>query len=229
LTAGIAALLVLGIGIVFYCALPKLASEPKHVSPAPPAPAVDKNTAVASSTAPMPPAVSSPVVANTPAVASSPATTTATVAEKHPPPEPGPVPLAEVEITGTDFGMVPFKNGGRAFSNRDYVWVGIPNELNGMEFTQTAGRGTAQEEKIKASIYVKALKAGNVCIVTDVDPRALLSQGWNRTPLTFRVNLGKKLSSDFAVLTKPFAAGETEDIPQFDRSFSGTIVLRARK
>ena len=84
-----------------------------------------------------------------------------------------PVPLAKV--SGQGWKSWSFKDGERAFSNRDYVWQGVPDRLLGWDFTQGAGG-----DWHNVTIAVIAATAGDVFIATTLSESepCLASAGW---------------------------------------------------
>jgi hypothetical protein len=64
------------------------------------------------------------------------------------PPEKVDLDLGGLRVTGHGFSTTTLRDGERAFSNRDYVWRGVPEPLRGATITRGAGgfRGRIQVE-----------------------------------------------------------------------------------
>lgn len=120
----------------------------------------------------------------------------------------------DLTVTGHGFEVVPLADGAKTFSNRGYVWAGLPAGLEANLFTQTAGG-------IAAKITVHAKRDTTVRFATIQPLTGAEASGWTKSLLMFHYTDGGK--TVVTVYTRPLKAGETLTIPQ--SGWSGGIVL----
>jgi hypothetical protein len=112
-------------------------------------------------------------------------------------------------------GIFPLANGTRAFANRRYVWINIPEDLPAKRFARTYGSG--------GNITISVVEPGQGYIAILVSPEAedyLARNGWTRTKYVF--NYTDPTGSSVEVYTRLLAKG-TLKLPRL--SFTGPIVL----
>jgi hypothetical protein len=116
-------------------------------------------------------------------------------------------------VTGHGWERAEWIEGGRAFSNRDYVWRDVPASLRGAGYTRTAGGEPAL-------VRVRAKQAVDLHLATSAPAPA----GWEEIPgLRFRYT--DKGLTPVSVYRKALAAGEGMVIPQ--AGWTGSL-LRVR-
>lgn len=118
----------------------------------------------------------------------------------------------DLTVTGHGFEVAPLAVGAKAFSNRGYVWAGLPADLNADVFTQTAG-GVRAEITVQAKRDTTVRFAG---VVTGSVP-----PGWKSFGLTLSYSDGNH--TVLTVFSRPLKAGETLTIPQ--NGWAGGLVL----
>lgn len=122
--------------------------------------------------------------------------------------------VGDLVITGRRFEMAQLAEGGKAFSNRAYVWENVPEPLRGRMFTRTAGGQ-------RAAIRVKALRDTTLQVATAVGKTAPAWPDWQRTDLTFSYT--DSGHTTMGVFTRDLKAGEEVTVPQ--ENWTGGIVL----
>ena len=121
---------------------------------------------------------------------------------------------ADFVITGTGFEMSKFDEGAEAFSNRTYVWQGVPQDFRGGAYTQTAG-GDA------AAITVRAKRDVTLHVVTTPSLGQKELGGWAKADAIF--NYTDKGKTKMAVFTRSLKGGQEIVVPQV--GWTGTLVL----
>ena len=121
-----------------------------------------------------------------------------------------------VSVAGTNIEPATLKNGERAFSNRPYVWAGVPAKMSGARYTRTGGGVTS-------TIKVKAKTDSDVYAATgdSVEGKSDLT-GWQKVPgATFAYSDPSR--TPMQVYRRSLKAGQEIDIPQ--GSWQGMIVI----
>ena len=81
-------------------------------------------------------------------------------------------------------GIENFRNGARAYSNRDFTWLGIPVQIPASRFVMIPGGHHHDPVVVKVTRPGRLLLALNV--KTDIDDdEYLLKHGWRKTPYAF--------------------------------------------
>ncbi len=127
---------------------------------------------------------------------------------------------ASLKISGGHFEQAVLREGGKAFSNRRYTWRSVPEELEGSQYTQTAGGVVAQ-------INVAAKEDTTVYVATATDQAGtpeLTGSGWK--PLNLSFNYTDSGKSEMHLFSRKLAAGEAIEIPQ--SNWTGTIVIAGK-
>ena len=129
---------------------------------------------------------------------------------------------AAVAVRGSGFDMADLRDGGTAFSNRTYVWRGVPKDLAGWRYTRTAG-GRLPE------IVVEVAGDGylHVAVPVEADTRkalaALRRNGWQlHESLSF--SYSDRGRTRMLVIRRKVQAGSEFRIPQI--GWAGTLVLK---
>lgn len=121
-------------------------------------------------------------------------------------------------VQGTGFEIHKLVDGGRAFSNRDYVWKDVPTKFKGWEFTQT-------NIKQLANLNITVKVEGTIYVATETDNfNKVDTTGWkiiDRFSYWGRHNGTRR--STMLVFSRNLKAGEKIKIPQ--GNWSGTIVI----
>lgn len=127
---------------------------------------------------------------------------------------------AEVfELSGHGFEIAHLETGSKAFSNRRYVWLDIPDRFEGVPYTHVAGG-------VPSTMSVFSDTPGTVYVASRADRMLDLGEmGWNLEPIerdtTFAYN-----STDrqlMVLMSHPIGASESLVIPQL--GWAGTLVL----
>lgn len=108
-------------------------------------------------------------------------------------------------VTGHGFEIARLIDGGKAFSNRDYVWADLPAGLRDLFYTRTAG-GTA------AQITVKAKRDAALRFATALPMTGANTDGWTKATTTFHYT--DRGRTALTVFLRPLTAGEEVLIPQ---------------
>ena len=119
---------------------------------------------------------------------------------------------------GAAFQLAPLVEGLKAFSNRDYVWLAVPEKFKGGQFTQFGGGTPAQ---IKAT----ARRDGTIYLATALSQPGVDLKGWTKTNQTLRYSDGDKTA--LTVFERAVKADETITIPQ--GNWTGSLVLLSAK
>ena len=129
-------------------------------------------------------------------------------------------PATKTQIDSTDFTIdgYRFESGtladdATAYSNRKYVWKGVPARLSGSQYTRTGGG-------VRASVTVTAKRDATLCVATTQSSASRLT-GWTATGETFQYT--DRGSTTMLVLGRDVHAGDTVRVPQ--HSWTGTLVL----
>ena len=118
-------------------------------------------------------------------------------------------------VTGWAWTLEKFANGEKAFSNREYVWSGIPQGLAAGRFTRIPGGEHAE-------IRVVARRDTTVRMATAATPKADALTGWTRLPSAeFRYTDAEP--TRMAVFTQGIKAGEELVLPQVN--WTGSLLL----
>ncbi len=119
----------------------------------------------------------------------------------------------EVTIEGQRFEPGTLANDELAYSNRKYVWKGVPSRLAGWQYTRTGGG-------VCAAIKVTVQRDTTLLAAT---AKASVSAfaGWTPTGETFQYT--DQNPTTMAVLGREVRAGETIRVPQ--GNWTGTLVL----
>lgn len=121
--------------------------------------------------------------------------------------------LPNVTIEGRRFDLGTMADDALAYSNRKYVWKGVPSRLSGWQYTQTGGG-------VRASVAVTAKRDTTLVAATSKASAATLA-GWAATGETFLYTDQNRTA--MAVLSRDLRAGETFQVPQ--AGWTGTLVL----
>ena len=120
-----------------------------------------------------------------------------------------------VTIEGRNFSLAKFEAGGKAFSNRNYVWLDVPQALEGWQYTRTAGGE-------QASILVQAKAATTLTFATATSQTAVALADWQKSDLgTFAYTDTNR--TRLQVYTRDVKAGERIVIPQ--GNWTGGLLL----
>jgi hypothetical protein len=127
-------------------------------------------------------------------------------------------PRAVFEVKGSGFKLKLLRNSATAYSNRDFVWTGLPEQLDGWQFTQIAG-GDTPEMNLE-------IKQGGVVFVAANSTTELQKDGWQ--PLV-QLNFAftQKNNNRLGILSKQFKPGDTVKIQHY--GWAGTLVLIPNK
>ena len=129
-----------------------------------------------------------------------------------------PAPKTQIESTdltidGYRFESGTLANDATAYSNRKYVWKGVPARLAGWQYTRTGGG-------VRASMTVTAKHNATLYVATAQSSASRLT-GWTATGEIFQYT--DLSSTTMAVLGRDVHAGDTIRLPQ--NSWTGTLVL----
>lgn len=117
----------------------------------------------------------------------------------------------KLKIKGSGFTVKELRNGSTAFSNRKYVWVDVPQELVGSEYTQIGGGEFA---KIGFTS-----KKDTVVYIAGMDTKRPI--GWSSTNYKFRYT--DKNRTTMNVFMKKVRTAERVVVPQ--SSWTGTVLI----
>jgi len=139
-----------------------------------------------------------------------------TPADSVPMPEPPALrhETSEFILTGRGFTLARLDNGARAFSNRAYVWQGVPEAFRGWHCTQTAGGE-------RADMTVKAKRATTLHCATALSQSRVNLAGWHRMEATFGYT--DRGTTVLSVYNRELKAGEEVAIPQ--GNWTGGLLL----
>lgn len=119
-----------------------------------------------------------------------------------------------LSIRGMDFEIGVLRDGEKAFSNRSYIWKGVPEALSGSSFVRLAGGE-------KALIEVKAKEAGSLAIATLPSDLAVDLSSWTASGQSFHYNDAKETL--LQVYTRPIAKGESLKLPR--GNWTGSLLI----
>lgn len=115
-------------------------------------------------------------------------------------------------LSGSSYEIATLKSAEKSFSNRDYQWLDVPQELAGRSFTRLAGGGNAM-------LNVTAKQATTVVIATDKKPLDLTT--WKS--MSLELSYSDKTQSRLQLYQRPIAAGEILHLPR--GSWAGAILI----
>lgn len=126
--------------------------------------------------------------------------------------------FAPIEFTGTGFTIERLGRGEKSLSNRKYVWIDGPPEIEGFGYTRLAGAKLAR-------INVIAKGPGRIYVATgEVWSPTLTEDGWQMVPST--LTYGESNFSRvwrLSIYYKDVKANSTTTVPQM--GFAGTMVF----
>jgi hypothetical protein len=123
-------------------------------------------------------------------------------------------PRAVFDVEGGGFELKLLRNSATAYSNRAFVWGGIPEQLDGWQFTQINGGDTPD-------IVLEIKQAGVVFVAANVTTE-LERGGWRRLAhMSLAYNDQSK--DRLVVLSKAFDVNEKVKITH--KGWAGTLVL----
>lgn len=121
-------------------------------------------------------------------------------------------------------GLQAFKNGAKAFSNRDYVWQNIPSACDDWRFLQVLG-GEPSVIKVTArqdtTIYAATIY-GDELYWSKVNHQAVEMFGWKPIE-TATFSYTDLYNSTMKIFRRKMQRGETVTLPQ--GNFAGSILL----
>ncbi len=122
----------------------------------------------------------------------------------------------DLVITGTHFELARLDNEAKAFSNRAYVWKGVPERYRGWSFTRLAGgeRGV---------LRARAVRDTTLRLATGWSQRGVKLEGWIEAGETFSYN--DRGNTVMRIFTRPLKAGEEIALPQ--GNWTGGLLLIA--
>ncbi len=118
-------------------------------------------------------------------------------------------------IEGRNFEIATLTTGSKAFSNRNYVWMKVPKELQGFKYTRTSGGEPA-------TVAVVAKENSNIRIGTAVSQKGINLKGWEPVK-KLRFQYSDRGKTEIQVFERNLEAGERLAIPQ--GNWSGGLVL----
>jgi hypothetical protein len=134
-------------------------------------------------------------------------------------PEGATVESRDFSVTGSGFAIAKLENGGKAFSNRDYVWQSVPGSLSGRRYTQSAGGAPPH-------LTIHAKQNMVLDVMTATDQRGVDLASWNQpgTWFTYTDRKGKAgKGTRMALLHKTLQKGQDFELPQ--GNWSGVLVI----
>ena len=120
----------------------------------------------------------------------------------------------DLSISGSGFTIDTLSNGQTAFSNRKYIWQGIPEKYSGWRYTKTAGGS-------RSTIRVRAKHDAILQMITATEQPGADLTGWERTGVEFRYS--DEHHTKMVLCLKPMASGKEVEIPQ--GNWTGSLVL----
>jgi len=118
-------------------------------------------------------------------------------------------------VTGHGWSLQPLADGAKAFSNRDYVWKGVPARFQGWRYTQTGGGE-------RADILVQAQRATTLYCATTLAQAKVVLAGW--TPVeNAEFNYTDRGQTRMRVFSRAVQAGEETRLPQ--GNWTGGVLL----
>lgn len=121
---------------------------------------------------------------------------------------------ANFDIDGAQFEMAPLARNSKIYSNRDYVWLNVPDKFSGGQFTRLSGG-------VPADISVTAKKDGMIYFATAMSQPGVDLKGWTKTGDTLNYSDGAK--TEMTVFGRAVKAGDEVTIPQ--GNWVGSAVL----
>ncbi len=130
-----------------------------------------------------------------------------------------PVPISRHEtgdlmITGAGFEIARLDEGATAFSNRAYIWNGVPEDFQGWSYTRTGGGEPA-------AIGVRATRDTTLHVATTPAHARKALPAWRPTGTAFAYT--DRGMTGMAIFTRPLRGGQEIMIPQ--GNWTGTLVL----
>lgn len=119
----------------------------------------------------------------------------------------------DLAIEGHRFAVAAFTEDGLAYSNRQYVWKGVPKRLEGWLYTRTGGG-------VRATMTVTVKKDTTLFAATTEKSASSLA-GWTATGETFQYT--DHNPTTMAVVRRDVRAGEIIRVPQV--SWTGTLIF----
>lgn len=138
-----------------------------------------------------------------------------TMADSAPMPDAVAAESGDLSVTGFGWTRAKLTEGAKAFSNRNYLWEGVPTRFAGHDYTQTAGGERAQ-------IHVRAKRDTVLHIVTTTAAQNLEAAGWTPVVET-RFHYTDRNRTAMQVFSRPLQADEEIEIPQ--GNWTGRLVL----
>ncbi len=121
--------------------------------------------------------------------------------------------VTQASVSGSGFTVQTLHDGGPAFSNRHYVWAGVPASLQGWQYTQTEGGQPAVVTATPAQAgFVYAASAASL-------------PGWEPLP-NFTFHYTDKNATELTVYRREAQAGQRVLLPQ--SGWTGTLLLAPR-
>jgi len=121
--------------------------------------------------------------------------------------------LGALRLTGSGFDLAALAEGGKAFSNRDYVWRNLPPRLAGWTYTRTAGGE-------RAVITVRASRPMEIWLATARSERSA-PRGWQLVPETFQYS--DRGQTTMALFRRTLDANQELSLPQ--ENWTGSLLL----
>ncbi len=123
--------------------------------------------------------------------------------------------LGNLEVSGRGFEIKTLDKDKRAFGNRQYTWIEVPEKLRGWKYTRTKGGE-------RAHISLTAKKDATVYFATAPSQQSINMSGWEEVGgLSFRYT--DKNRTRMQVYKQDVKAGQRIDVPQ--GNWSGGILL----
>ncbi|MEX1041089.1 MAG: VCBS repeat-containing protein [Pirellulaceae bacterium] len=120
-----------------------------------------------------------------------------------------------IQLVGQGFRLAKLANGETAFSNRDYHWINVPQELSGSQFTQIGGGELA-------AIAVAAEQETTIFLATAANLTKAQQEHWKPRPeLSF--GYSDSGASRLKVYERTLVAGQWVQTPQ--STWTGGILL----
>jgi len=112
---------------------------------------------------------------------------------------------AGVRVQGAGFTIARLDNGARAYSNRTYTWMDVPQKFRGWSFTMLGGG-------VRSRFVAVAEADGLAYIATAVGQKGIDTAGW--TPRKWSFRYSDRNRTAVTVFTRPIKAGQKLPIPQ---------------
>jgi hypothetical protein len=120
----------------------------------------------------------------------------------------------DLSISGSGFTIYTLASGKPAFSNRKYVWRGIPEQYSGWRYTKTSGG-------LNPKITVRAKHDAMLQIVSAVDQPGFNLSGWEQAGVEFHYSDEK--NTRMVLFQRRLPSGGEINIPQ--GNWTGSLVL----